>query len=323
MPESFSVAVCADEAYALYAVIALRSAALHCQGGAFHGYVFDCGITPPSRARCERVLRSADIPYTWLTVDMDRLGSLPTATWVSAASNARLLMPHLLPDHVEEVLYLDSDVLVVSDIAPVFETFDTSFAAAAARDTPVCAQVGDSQISDILTSYGLHKTDPYFNAGVVLLNIKRWKSEGLGEQMLDLIASDGERFIYRNQTPMNIVLRGQWQEVDPTWNVTSSAFFDTDHSPESILSTAKILHFTHENPGTPLCEHPAESLFLTEVKQSGYFSTLEYLRWRASARRERVAHQVKARVQSLRARIALRTRVTRAWNKRSTQTHNE
>ena len=115
------VACCSDEAYALHAIMALRSASLNTNGEGLHGFVFDCGITQSTRARCEWVLRQSAVSYTWKTVNTSSIADLPTSTWVSPAGNVRLLLPKLLPNCVDRVLYLDSDVLVLSDIADLWK----------------------------------------------------------------------------------------------------------------------------------------------------------------------------------------------------------
>jgi len=307
-------ACCSDEAYALYAAMALRSAALNTKGAEFHGFLFDCGITRRTRARCQHALDRSGISYTWRTVDTSSMKGLPTSTWVSPAGNVRLLLPNLLPDHIHRVLYLDSDVLVLSDITELWNSFDTNYAAAAAPDTPACPYVGCSKIADVITSYGLLESDRYFNSGVLLMNLKTWREEGIGKQVLDLIAGVGHQFTYVDQTALNIVLHAKWQVLDPAWNVTSSNFFEAEARVNTLLKKAKILHYTYENPGTKHCDHPAEGLFLSAVRESGYFSPLEYARWRFDMLRKRMRYQVNREFQTLRNQIAMRTRMKRAYN---------
>ena len=307
-------AVCSDEAYALHAAIALRSAALQTKSADFHGFFVDCGLTPSTRERCEYTFARAGVSYTWITVDIDSVMSLPTSTWVSPAGNVRLLLPELLPNWVDRVLYLDSDVLVLSDIAPLWKSFDTGYAAAASPDTPRCPRVENSENVEAIMYHGLLKSDPYFNSGIMMINLTHWRKEKTGQQVLQLIASVGEQFTYRNQTPMNIVLHGNWQVLDPTWNVTSSNFFGAGVHVDALLEKANILHFTYENPGTPHCRHPAEGLFLDALRHSGYYSPLEYARWRADTLRKRVGHRAHKELQMIRGHIALRTRLKYAYN---------
>jgi lipopolysaccharide biosynthesis glycosyltransferase len=239
---------------------------------------------------------------------------LPTSTWVSPAGNVRLLLPNLLPDHIHRVLYLDSDVLVLSDITELWNSFDTNYAAAAAPDTPACPYVGRSKIAEVITSYGLLKSDPYFNSGVLFMNLKMWRQEGIGKQVLDLIARVGHQFTYVDQTALNIVLHAKWQVLDPAWNVTSSNFFETEAHVNTLLKKARILHYTYENPGTKHCHHPAEDLFLAAVRESGYFSPVEYARWRFNTLRKRTGYKIDKKLQTLREQVAVRTRMKHAFS---------
>ena len=146
------------------------------------------------------------------------------------------------------------------------------------------------------------------------MNIETWRDESIGERVLELIAAVGHQFTYVDQTALNIVLHGNWQVLDPAWNVTSSSFFEVGVQVDALLEKANILHFTYENPGTPHCRHPAEGLFLDAVRHSGYYSPLEYARWRADTLRKRMGHRAHKELQMLRGHIALRTRLKYAYN---------
>src|SRR6516165_5662678 len=85
-----------------------------------------------------------------------------------------LLLSDLLPEFVERVLFLDPDTLVLDDVATIWETdvSDSALAAVADQAIPLCSS--PRGVKD-WSSFGIPETAPYFNAGVMLINLTRWR----------------------------------------------------------------------------------------------------------------------------------------------------
>ena len=97
-----------------------------------------------------------------------------THQYVSSAALLKFDIPQLLPDR-DKVLYLDSDVLVLGDLSELFATpIEDCYAAV---------------VKDLLgTHYTFHTrtgVSSYFNSGVLLLNTKRMRDEGISAKLLE------------------------------------------------------------------------------------------------------------------------------------------
>jgi len=135
-------------------------------------------------------------------------GHLPRATY------SRLLLPELLLG-LDQALYLDSDIAVLGDVAPLAFTKLNAAPVAAAHDLPM---------------YGAHRQNtrrpvtpgrPYFNGGVAVYDLKAVKSEGIFESALRFSFNHPERCTYHDQDALNHVLDGRWQVLDWRWNAMS------------------------------------------------------------------------------------------------------
>src|SRR5688500_18900216 len=107
-PERISVVTASSDRYSMPLAVTFRSA-LDSLGKSqgLDLYVIDGGITDENK---DRLLKSWDDPrltVTWLQPDMAALGGLVATGHVTYLTYARLLLPALLPQSVEKVLYLD------------------------------------------------------------------------------------------------------------------------------------------------------------------------------------------------------------------------
>ena len=290
MSQIVTIAVCADEAFALNGTIAVLSASHNLASESrIFAYLVDTGISDPVRRRMERVLEHHSVKYAWLDVDQALLDSLPLppASWLSKATFARILLPESVPSCVRRLIYLDSDTLITGDLTELAKTQIDNNCAAACSGIKYPA-VSYCRSSAVLCELGMQPDDRYFNAGVMLMNTSNWRDLGITNRAIALVREFGRSFVYADQDALNIALREQWVALDPSWNVATPVFSSAAAKGEVAGIKAKIIHFTGPNPGTPRCEHPRERLFLREVRRSGWFSRIEYVRWRLEVRAARL-----------------------------------
>ncbi|KZV96850.1 nucleotide-diphospho-sugar transferase [Exidia glandulosa HHB12029] len=152
-----SVVLCVNEAYAIGAAVAIRSAVECTPNGRITVYVVDCGLADASYERLQQACGS-------------QMGERVTMVRTSLPSHSRALedptwakidMFALLP--VERVLYLDADVLVRKNLSELWSTDLQGRALGAARN--IGHPLGHVGVWD--------EKRPYFNAGVMLLDLAR------------------------------------------------------------------------------------------------------------------------------------------------------
>lgn len=115
------------------------------------------------------------------------------------ATLARLLIGSVLPDTVERVLYLDADTVVLRHIRTLYQTPLKGCIAAAVPEPTIYPQVKEE--------IGLNPQEEYFNAGVLLLDLKRWREEKMEEQAFDYYRRKGGKLPFNDQDVLNAVLR--------------------------------------------------------------------------------------------------------------------
>lgn len=69
---------------------------------------------------------------------------------------------------------------------------------------------------------------PYFNAGMLLIDVERYCEEDVLGQCLRIFADHPEAVPRHDQSLLNLVMHGRWTELSPSWNwqyTWSSRFF--------------------------------------------------------------------------------------------------
>ncbi len=177
-------------------------------------HVMTCDPDAAAEARLRETFRPfAHVEVTVYRVDGNRVDTLFANGHVTRETYLRLLAPEVLPAGIERLLYLDSDVVVVDNIAELYDVDLHSAPLAAALD----GRWGPAS-SERLQALGI---DPerYVNAGVLLLDLARWRREALAERVLAFAAAKGSLLLRHDQDALNAVLGPDILQLDRRWNL--------------------------------------------------------------------------------------------------------
>jgi lipopolysaccharide biosynthesis glycosyltransferase len=154
------VVLCPDEAYAEHAAVVIASVLANvAEPHRVHIWIAANGLGERSRGLLAKVVRRAGAQIGFLSVDTDQLKGVPLGAHITVTSYYRLLVPGHLPPAVDRFLYLDSDLVVEDDIAPLFSVNLAGH---------VLAAVGN--LFTWHEQLGLPSDMPYFNAGVLMID---------------------------------------------------------------------------------------------------------------------------------------------------------
>jgi lipopolysaccharide biosynthesis glycosyltransferase len=112
----------------------------------------------------------------------------------------------------------------------------------------------------------------YFNAGVLLLNLKAWRQQDLERAFLQFISEKAEKIKYLDQDVLNYCSRDHWIQLDRHYNVThfyydrsnySEDYFELSKSAyEALTENPSIVHFSgHKKPWIEGCDHPKKDIY--------------------------------------------------------------
>lgn len=120
----------------------------------------------------------------------------------------RLLLTELLPT-VDVVLYLDCDIIVRKSLVSLFNIDISDYYHAAVLDT--------ARMNARLES-NINNPDSYFNSGVMLINLKKWRECNIVESFKNFKHSNSNKGIYRDQRVLNGTTALNYFPLPPEYN---------------------------------------------------------------------------------------------------------
>jgi lipopolysaccharide biosynthesis glycosyltransferase len=260
--EAVHIVVATDDAFALPTAVTLRSLVVSDPETPYNVHVLHGGLAAATQDRIARSLPPGPSTLSWLKVDESDLESLPTAH-LSVAAYYRLLIPDLLPD-ADRVLYVDSDVLFRGSVASLrFVDLGTNLAAAVRSvNFPSICTWG---AMDDWRELGLSPRAPFFNSGVLLIDVPAWRREAIGARVVEFVQSEHAHSANFDQQALNVVLTERWLELDPVWNLQTPLLDDrrgghllySDEQIEQGRHDPVVVHFIDRpKPWHRDCTHP-------------------------------------------------------------------
>ncbi|OLP16360.1 hypothetical protein BST81_21455 [Leptolyngbya sp. 'hensonii'] len=240
-------------------------------------FVIDGGISPTNRQRLERTLRSHPVTIEWLRPNPALVDDLLLSGHLTSAAYYRLLIPDLLPPHLHRAIYLDCDLIVQGDLAQLWQFEMGGKALLAAVDIGVPSVSSERGLLNY-RELGIPADARYFNSGVLCLDLVKWRNQNISASLIDYIRQHRQQIRWHDQDGLNAVLAGDWGELDPRWNRSSTIFRyswqDTPYSEavyQQLLKDAYIIHFLESGkPWTPGFRHPEKSLFFQYLDQTAW-----------------------------------------------------
>ncbi len=171
-----------------------------------------------------------NVDLHWHVVDREIFNDLPTRRHLNTTIYLRLVMEDILPAGLDRVVFLDGDLVVEGDLAKLYDQDPEDAILMAVCD------YGGTTIREELPIPGIEPTAkkslPYFNAGVLLINLEGWREQRIGKIALDYVREFRPR--YFDQDALNAVLVSKWRPLDLAWN----AQVDELITPDAILHSA-------------------------------------------------------------------------------------
>jgi lipopolysaccharide biosynthesis glycosyltransferase len=297
--QELSLVCCADDGYAMPLAVTLFSAAANLTRDCNPiFYLLDAGISFGNKRRIEQVVRRGHprALVNWIIVDAKLLEGLPLIQHLNLVTYMRLLVPDVLPQSVEKVIYLDCDLIVQNDLSEIWQTSLDGHLVLAVRDFGVPTLGSFKGIRTHLKRLGLTADAPYFNAGVMMLDLVKWREQKVSRRVIEFTRENEGTNNFCDQDGLNGVIGRNWKMLPLQWNSQIGALRHLDQiedcplrtelytSQQNLLKDAAILHFTGGGkPWNSGLRSPARPIFWSYLRRSGWFGPAGYHAFRLAS----------------------------------------
>lgn len=271
------VVVATDEKFVIPTATTLRSLSLT-SSSQLTVWVLASGVSDEAKLRTQDSLCGSNVRLAWIDMEPVDLGNTSQSP-IGKATYYRLAIGELLPDDLSEVLYMDVDVLVRDDLTPLWEL--------PRHENQVLSAVRSVHFPSICTygamdhwpELGLDPRGHYFNAGVLMIDLQRWRDINVGRRCLAHLASPLANGTLADQEALNVVLAGHWEELHPRWNqqtplLAHNRGVELLYSDETIREAREnpaVIHFLNRpKPWHRDCTHPAREEWRAVANQTAF-----------------------------------------------------
>lgn len=161
---------------------------------------------------------------------------------VSLPTFFRLFIENFIPESINEILYLDADVVCMKNFEQEYYDIFTSIKkeqhVIGART--IGGVSGNEELFERLDLNG----KKYFNAGVMFIDVVSWKKNNIGEKLNNLLYKD--TYIYMDQDILNKYFDGNYYEIYDYMNYLIKVEESNEVQPiidKFVKDNAKLIHY--------------------------------------------------------------------------------
>lgn len=329
--EPLVIVTACDDNYAIGVAAAMRSAIGHVPSDrTVRLFVLDGGITDASKRRLLKSWQAPNVEVAWLLPDLSALRDMHVSGHISISTYLRILLAELLPADIDKAIYLDADTIACRDLVELWSTPLDDAPCAAAHDYfhpflnpaealshPIHCRTLKLNPEPIpnYRELGLDGKSPYFNAGIMLVNVAHWRRERVAARAFECLRTHREHVRYWDQYALNTLFSGQWRILDPRWNQNShihrvpswNLTHFTQEQFQSVVEDPWIIHFDYKpKPWDVESVHPF---------RRDFFRWLDQTDWRGWRPRRTTREQVALAYGAVSGKVRTAYKSWRTWRR--------
>lgn len=274
-PDKFHICYSSDNRYAPYMGISIDSLLKNAvDKDKYFFHILDGGISEKNKKELKTLtgnIKFYEIPKSLFE------GFSPNRPYISLNTYYRFLIPELFDKSIDSCLYLDCDTLVLDDLTDLFQQEIGAYNALVVEDEGSLTQI---------KRLNLPKENNYFNAGVILFNLKELRKYDFKNECMNFYRNNKEIICLEDQDVLNSILNGKCKFIALRYNSNNRIFtgnelenFYTENEIKEATENPAILHFTDcVKPWDKNCIHPLKNTYCGYWKNSPwkreYFSYL-------------------------------------------------
>lgn len=242
--DTIQLLISLDQNYLPQLEVLLTSIQWNNPGEHFALYLLHSGIPAPALEPVARHCEQSGTEFRPIRVEDALFEGAPIMKQYPKEMYYRLLAGRLLPPQLDKVLYLDPDILVINPLRPLWEKDlgGQLFAAA--------AHIGRAELASNVNRLRLGTKAPYFNSGVLLINLEACREAITEEQLFRYVEEHKKEMVLPDQDVLNALYGDRILPLDDVvWNydarhynayhLASSGLHDT----KWVMQNTVILHF--------------------------------------------------------------------------------
>lgn len=180
-------------------------------------------------------------------VDNSIFKTFQVVHYISKATYFRFLFADILPENISSGLYLDCDIVITGSLKEIVESNFTD------KNKGECGVLAVSDKGEKLEIERLKKTlsietDTYFNAGVMYVNLKKWREEKVGNKLIQIADKYKDLLVWSDQDVLNIYFKNNCGKLKDTYNMFTNKMLTKMPVVIHFSGSSKPWHYLNDHP---------------------------------------------------------------------------
>lgn len=175
-------------------------------------FVLTLGLSEDNQGKLRKIADQFGRELICLNLDdlRDRIGYEVDTGGFDISIMLRLFMGDMLPQQIDRVLYLDCDTVVLQSLKHLWKED--------LRGNIIGAVMEPTIYPEVKSSIDLGADDPYYNSGVLLVDLKKWREQDIQKKLLEFWKSKDGKLFASDQDVLNGTLKGKIHTLMPRYN---------------------------------------------------------------------------------------------------------
>ncbi len=267
MQNFINIVFATNQQYIQHLCAAIKSLLDNNKDSSFKIYIINSGISKNIYANILTVIKPYNCQLENIVISDNYFKELVLTHHYSKEIYYRLLIPELINE--EKVLYLDADIIINGSIKGIYNQN--------IEDYYVCAV--EDPFFDRYEELKIEKKFRYFNSGVMLINVMKWRNTDLHKKVINFVEKNFKILHFPDQDALNALIYGNWKRMPLKYNLTM--ILDNNYEnkfscfTKEELREAKnkpiIIHYTGGSKPWQLKNiHPYKNLYWKYLRMTPY-----------------------------------------------------
>jgi lipopolysaccharide biosynthesis glycosyltransferase len=201
-------------------------------------YILDSDVKEINRERLRSIARRYDRNITFISAQehfKKRIGGLGAIPMRGAYNTYARIMMNTWFENLDKILLIDSDTLIVDSIKELWDTDIGSSILAAVPDIAVYAKGSIGEDWNLIK-----QCNPYYNMGVVLFDLEKWRSEDVDSKIEHTVLAQNGEFQIADQSILNKSLNDRIRRLHLRYNFYTAAHIVSYRTMIGVFSEENI-----------------------------------------------------------------------------------
>lgn len=226
-----------DENYAPYCATTITSILANSKkGDKLNFYILNTNLSSETKNKFKELKKIKNCSIDFLTINENHFNNCPISHHFSIETYFRFKLTSLFPN-IDKLIYLDCDMVVLKDVADIFNINIEDYYAGMVTDTVI-----KHNLNTECARLGLSSNSYYFNAGLMVVNLKKWRNERIEEKFFKWVKKNRKKIKYVDQDVLNVVLNGFIKKLPEKYNVQLT-YYKRRKKLLNLINDIYIVHY--------------------------------------------------------------------------------